>query len=790
MSQINLILNKSDIEGTVEVPPSKSFTHRAIICAALAQGTSKIYNPLICEDTIATIEAFKILGAKIEFRDGFIEVKGVGNNINTKKPSSCTLNCRQSGSTMRFIIPIASLLCDSAKITGDEGLLKRPVFHVVDVLKQMNANITSNGKLPPVEIKKSTLKPSVIEIAGNVSSQYITGLLFILPLLEKQSKIIITTEMESKNYILITLDILRKFGIKIKASEDLREYIIEGNQKYTPTDKYIVEGDCSSSAFLFASGVLASPKGLTIKGINYPSLQGDGRITDILKQMGADLSFSQNEFSVKKSKLKAIKIDAKDIPDMVPTLAVIASQAHGKTIIENIERLRIKESDRAAAITSQLKKMGADIVENKNSLEITGPTTLRGAEIDSHNDHRIAMACSIAGFIAEGDTIIQNPICIKKSYPVFYDDMRKLGANIMPLCAPLGKKIKLSIYGDSHGRKIGFLLEGIPKNIKIADEDIQKEVDKRRSISHLSTARTEEDKIHVISGIKDESTTGDAIKIEIFNKNVHSGSYESIKHTPRPGHADFTAREKYASIFDYNGGGFASGRLTACLVAAGAVAKKILNNKGIQICAYTKQIGDVILDEQPNFEEIQKNTYSNLVRCPDQTIAKKMTEKIEETKNNNDSVGGIVECIISGLPVGLGEPLFDSVESIISHAIFSIPAVKAIEFGSGFNAATLQGSKHNDEFYFDKDNTIHTYTNNAGGILGGITNSMPVVFRVAIKPTASISKEQRTVNLSTYQNTKITVGGRHDPCIAIRVPPIAEAMAAISILDLYLEEKD
>lgn len=785
MSEIKLILNKNDVKGRVIAPPSKSFTHRAIMCAALASGISTISNPLICEDSLATIDACRALGARIKFAENSLEIKGVGDIIQKKKISRVLINCRESGSTMRFIIPICGVLCEQAEITGREGLLKRPIFPIVKALRELGLDINSNGKYPPVSIKPGKSRLSFkIKIAGNISSQYISGLLFALPLLPGKTEVIVTTELESKDYILMTIETLKKFGIIIKAYPDLRKFDIDGNQKYKAVKNYKVEGDYSSAAFIFASGALAARNKVIIRGLNYPSLQGDAAIVDVLKKMGASITFKNNEFVVRKSLLKAQEIDAKDIPDLVPILVVLATQARGKTIIKNIERLRIKESNRAAAIVSELKKMGADIAEEHNYLKINGITKLKGATIDTYSDHRIAMACSMAAIVASEETIIEDPVCVRKSYPGFFDDLRKLGVNPMPITSAFGKKIKLSIYGDSHGKKIGALLGGIPKGIKVSRSEIQKEVDKRRSLSSLTTPRREADQIQIKDGIKNGVTTGEMIKIEILNQNINPGSYEKLKNTPRPGHADYTAQTKYASVFDYRGGGFSSGRMTACMVAAGAIAKKILARQGIKINAYTVQIGNVNLKEKINFENIEKNTYSNFVRCPDNKTAQKMAEEINRAKEKKDSVGGTVECRVAGLPIGLGEPLFNSLESVISQAIFSIPAVKGIEFGSGFFGSKTTGSKNNDAFYFNEDGNILTRTNNAGGILGGIANGMPLVFRIAIKPTASIGIEQETVDLVVRKNVKIVVEGRHDPCIAIRVPPIVEAMAAISILDL------
>jgi len=776
MSEIKMIIKKGSVSGVVQAPPSKSYTHRAFISALLASGTSNVKNPLFSDDTLATLEACKKLGAKIKSEKDSLEISG----FEGEKIEKCEINCRESGSTMRFLIPVSSVLCKEAVLTGSHGLLKRPVGPIVDALKQLGVDCESKEGFPPVIVKGGEIKGGKVEIPGNVSSQFISGLLFALPLAQEKSEIMITSEIESKNYILMTLEVLREFGINVTVSSDMRHFLIPGNQRYK-SKKYVVEGDCSSAAFLFASGVISSEEGILIKGLKEGSLQGDSKIADILKKMGAEIRY-QNGYRMGKSDLKGIDIDAKDFPDLVPILAVVATQAEGKTMIKNAGRLRIKESDRLAAITSELKKMGADIKENEDSLEINGPSKLKGAVIDPHNDHRIAMACSVAGLVAEGETVIENPMCIKKSYPEFFDDFRKLGADVMAVTDSFGKKFNMTVYGESHGKRIGVVIKGCLKDVEITPEYIQKELDKRRSRGSLSTSRREKDSVKILGGISEGKTTGGDIKMEIENRDVSSKSYDEIRYTPRPGHADYTAREKYASVFDYRGGGFSSGRMTACMVMAGAIAKKVLERKGVKILAYTKKIGNVELEKEPSDEEIEKN--SNEVKCPDKETAEKMKEAIEKVKTENDSIGGEIRCGIKGLPVGVGEPLFGSVESVISHAMFSIPAVKGVEFGAGFKASGMKGSEHNDPFY--AENGIKTKTNNAGGILGGMANGMPVVFNIAIKPTASIGKEQDTVNLNSMENVKISIGGRHDPCIVIRAVPVVEAMTAISILNLMM----
>jgi chorismate synthase len=391
------------------------------------------------------------------------------------------------------------------------------------------------------------------------------------------------------------------------------------------------------------------------------------------------------------------------------------------------------------------------------------------------------MACSIASLIADGETIIKNPTCIKKSYPEFYDHLRALGVEITTLENSFGKKFRIQTYGESHGKKIGVLIDGCPKGIEITIQELQDELDKRRSYDELSTPRKEEDKVTVLSGIENGIATGGIIRLEILNKDTNSKSYESIRNTPRPGHADYTALSKYGSVFDYRGGGFLSGRMTACMVMAGAIAKKILSGKGIMINAYARQIGKTKFTKEVSAEDLKK--YRGVANCPFEETSKKMITEIENAKKDEDSVGGVVECQVNGIPVGIGEPIFNSIESIISHAIFSIPAVKAIEFGSGFSGAGKKGSENNDSFIV-KNGEVKTKTNNSGGILGGISNGMPIVFKVGIKPTSSIGKEQDTVDLKSMKNSKIKIVGRHDPCIVVRVPVVVEAMTAVALAEL------
>jgi len=322
--------------------------------------------------------------------------------------------------------------------------------------------------------------------------------------------------------------------------------------------------------------------------------------------------------------------------------------------------------------------------------------------------------------------------------------------------------------------------------LEIETEDIQRELDRRRPAqSELTTTRKEADRVEITSGIFNGKTTGSAISMMIKNVSFDSGPYEERRNLPRPGHADYTAYMKYGGFNDYRGGGVFSGRITASFVMAGAVAKKILGKIDVEVLAYTSEIAG-IRSRDMTVDQIRKNLeLENPVRCPDPKAANKMIAEIKKVREEGDSVGGIIEALALNVPVGLGEPIFDRVDSELSKLIFSIPAVKGVEFGAGFGAAGLKGSENNDPFEI-KEGKIITKTNSCGGILGGITNGMPVVVRVAIKPTSSISKPQKTVNLGEMKEETISVKGKHDPCLVPRAVPVVESVMAIVLADLAI----
>lgn len=350
-----------------------------------------------------------------------------------------------------------------------------------------------------------------------------------------------------------------------------------------------------------------------------------------------------------------------------------------------------------------------------------------------------------------------------------------------------GNAITLTIYGESHGAGVGAVLDGIAPGITIDTDFIDAEMEKRRASSSISTSRREADKVEFLSGVYQGKTTGTPISIFIKNENVRSKDYNGIMNVPRPGHADYTALAKFLGHSDPRGGGHFSGRVTAPVVAAGAICRAALKQQGITIAtrlARCAGISDAPLPETEAellkaADQLNRSNFAVL----DQAAGEKMQQAILDAKASLDSVGGILETFILGLPAGLGEPFFGSVESELAHVFFSIPAVKGIEFGLGFGFADLRGSEANDPFIFEGD-TLKTTTNNNGGLNGGITNGMPVVFRAVVKPTSSIAKLQRTANLETKQVEDFELHGRHDPCVLHRGRAVADAVTALVLLDL------
>lgn len=347
-----------------------------------------------------------------------------------------------------------------------------------------------------------------------------------------------------------------------------------------------------------------------------------------------------------------------------------------------------------------------------------------------------------------------------------------------------GEKVKITIFGQSHSEAIGVVIDGLPAGKKIDMDEVLSFMSRRApGKNKFSTARKEADLPEILSGLVDGVTCGAPLCAVIRNGDMRSKDYGNLRSVPRPAHSDFAAFFKHNGFNDIRGGGNFSGRLTAPLCFAGAVCMQYLKDKGIEIGAHIERIAGVAdLRYDPvnvDFADVSKKEFPVI----DDSSGEKMREKIEEARLGGDSVGGVIECAIKGLPVGLGEPMFDGVENVVSQAVFAVPAVKGIEFGSGFAGSDMLGSENNDAFTVC-DGKFATLTNNHGGILGGITSSMPVVFRVAMKPTPSIGKEQKSVNLLTREEENLVINGRHDPCVVPRAVPCIEAAAAVAIMNL------
>lgn len=367
--------------------------------------------------------------------------------------------------------------------------------------------------------------------------------------------------------------------------------------------------------------------------------------------------------------------------------------------------------------------------------------------------------------------------------PDSYKDYKHPNEKFIMSSSSIGQRYVFTSFGESHGRCIGAVVDGCPAGLELEEKDIQKMLDLRKpGQSVITTQRKEEDKVEILSGVFRGYTTGAPITMVIWNQDQRSRDYENLTLRPRPGHSDYPAYIKYNGFNDYRGGGRFSGRLTATFVMAGAIAKKLLAQTiGVDTYSYTCQVGKIKMNSQAA-SKMKSSIYSNEVRCPDPKIAEKMRSTILAAKRSGDSVGGIIESVTTNIPVGLGEPIFGSLESDLSKALFSIPAVKGVEFGSGFYGSTLHGSENNDEF-ITKNGKIVTKTNNAGGILGGISTGMPLVLRVAFKPASSIAKKQHTIDVKTKKPISLIVQGRHDPCVVPRAPPVVDSLVSVVLVD-------
>ncbi|NRY60346.1 3-phosphoshikimate 1-carboxyvinyltransferase [Clostridium beijerinckii] len=423
----NLKIYPGKLSGEVKIPPSKSMAHRAVICAALGDGNSKVTNIDYSDDIIATIEAMRALGAKITKKEDYLEVYGVNSPENIEANSvkeQRTIDCNESGSTLRFLVPIAALFDGVNRFVGRGNLGKRPLDTYYKIFNEQGIKYSYKDGILDLKTE-GKLKAGEFKMEGNISSQFITGLLFTLPLLDGDSKIVITTEMESKGYIDLTLRAIKDFGVEI-INNNYEEFIIKGNQIYKSID-YRVEGDYSQAAFFFCADALSS--NIVLNDLKLDSLQGDKEVIDILQRMGLKLNNKDNGLIGSASLgLKSTIIDGSQCPDIIPVVSLVAALSEGTTEIINAGRLRIKECDRLAAVTSELNKLGAKIIEKEEGLIIEGVKGLKGnVEVWSHKDHRIAMTMAIASTMCKEPIILKDYECVSKSYPQFWDDFKNLG---------------------------------------------------------------------------------------------------------------------------------------------------------------------------------------------------------------------------------------------------------------------------------------------------------------------------------------------------------------------------
>ena len=424
----------SKLNGEIRIPPSKSISHRSIICASLADGVSRIENMAYSDDIKATIEAMEALGASFEQEGNTLIVKGIKcdterfraseeKNSSVENVGTTLINCRESGSTIRFIIPLLTLFDREFEIKTEGKLLERPMSPYFDIFDREGILYRRSGKSLFIRGGKK-IESRKIEIPGDISSQFISGMMFLLPLMEGDSEIIITGNTESKAYIDLTVECLEKFGVKVE-NTDYRVFRIRGNQKYR-SKNFSVEGDYSQAAFFAVADALGN--NVRMHGIEENSLQGDRKILDILKNFGAEVGFCESALEVKEDKRRAYSFDGSEIPDIVPVTALLASLSEGTTVIRNISRLKIKESDRLDATYTELEKLGADIKKGDDFLEIHGKKYLDGGvTVCSHKDHRIAMMLAIASTVCKEPITITDSESVSKSYPNFWEDFGRLG---------------------------------------------------------------------------------------------------------------------------------------------------------------------------------------------------------------------------------------------------------------------------------------------------------------------------------------------------------------------------
>jgi len=426
----NVVIRKTErLKGEVCAPPSKAYTQRMLIAASISSGISRLSNPLLSEDTEAALRAVKALGAKVNAAGDCWTVEGANPLHGAKAP----IDCGESGATLRFLIPVAATAKEPSVFVLGKGLATRPIEPLLQSLTQLGvkASFQKVGEKAQVSVEGGGIRGGKTSLPGDVSSQFVSGLMFACPLGEADTEIALTTPLESKSYVNMTEEVLSQHDVNVKISKDFRILQVPANQTYKPNNQS-VPGDFSSAAFLLAAAAVTSSD-VTVKNLDYKTKQGDKAILEILKKMGANgqVCLDHIEIEGNGKPLTAMAVDARDIPDLVPICVALACHAEGTSRIHDAQRLRLKESDRLSSLYLEFRTMGADIAMDESSLTVRGPCKLHGATIDPHNDHRIAMACAVAALRAEGETVIQNAECVRKSYPQFFTDLQAIGADVV-----------------------------------------------------------------------------------------------------------------------------------------------------------------------------------------------------------------------------------------------------------------------------------------------------------------------------------------------------------------------
>ncbi|MFB0550942.1 MAG: 3-phosphoshikimate 1-carboxyvinyltransferase [Nitrososphaeria archaeon] len=424
-----VVKETAHLGGTIRAPSSKSLTHREFVAAALSDGRSEIRKALICDDTLATVEACRMLGAEITWMDEeAVEVQGRSKPLTPKE----VINCRDSGSTMRFLAPVCALPDGISVLTGGESLRKRPMQPILDALRRLGVECYSalrDGR-PPLVVFGGGIEGGETSIRGDVSSQFISGLLFAAPMAESDIDIVLSTPLESRPYVALTIDALRKHGVEVEVQPDYDGFHIPSGQTYFPVS-HEIEGDYSSAAFILAAAAITDSH-VRVENLRVDSIQGDRAFVGLLEKTGVQVVVGMDFVEVQgvKGNMSPVDVDLRENPDLVPVCAALSCVAQGMSVIRGVERLRFKESDRITALAQELRKLGAKVTVLDGAFEIEGQERLHGGELDSHGDHRIAMACVVAALRAEGASVIGGAECISKSYPDFVRDMISLGGKI------------------------------------------------------------------------------------------------------------------------------------------------------------------------------------------------------------------------------------------------------------------------------------------------------------------------------------------------------------------------